>query len=906
MALYEDIKNARNYMGTKIEIPTYITANLKYSLFDWQRTALENFLFNEQTRKNKQGNGEVLPPNHLMFNMATGTGKTLLMAALLLYYYKNGYRNFIFFVSQNNIVGKTQDNFLNKSHGKYLFVPQISIDGMNVNIREVETFSNFSYDIQMKFTTIQKLHNDIYREGENTLLLSDLQKRDIIMFGDEAHHLNTETSKHTQPELFQKELTGRSSGDDIARSWETTVIHYLLNKGGKNEENRNALLEFTATIPNDAAIQKKYDDKIIAKFDLKDFVDAGYTKEINLISSSYNKKQRILQALLFNWYRYQVALNNNLDNFKPVILFRSKTIKESQTDFAEFADLINNLQNDDFKFLDNINSREGLFDDAEIYARGQSRIIELNHFINENNYTFAQIIDYIQNNFTERNCVITNSKTNNKKTEETDEDTERLLNNLEAKGNPVRAIFTVQRLTEGWDVQNLYDIVRLYSGRDERHDTKGKRIVGATTTAEVQLIGRGVRYYPFMYNGEIVRKRQFDHDISNEMRTLEEFYYHSDDDNRYISELTIELKRKGLIQDNKVEKEFKIKEEFLELVKEQKLKIGKNERVINPNRKLNGIPDRYCFTYKIKGFSLNETTISFEGDNEKTRFEKKETKKDPLIITFEDFERHIAYKAIHILAVSPSSLYYYKNLSERFEIESLDDFFLMLDNLNIEIEHSSPLKFEDIENRVKLDILLAFFRDLEKYLGQYDYPYKGSEFELKPFSDCFPAKKIMKIDLNRGDKTENNKLENELQKESWYALDSFWGTSEERELIDFIQSNLDKLREKYENVTLLRNEEVYKIYSFDNGNAFMPDFLLLLKNKDSNETEFYQVFIEPKGAHLVEHDKWKQDFLNQITDKNIILNNETSKYRIIGLPFFNKGEQKLFIEEFTKQFEKLL
>ena len=49
-----------------------------------------------------------------------------------------------------------------------------------------------------------------------------------------------------------------------------------------------------------------------------------------------------------------------------------------------------------------------------------------------------------------------------------------------------------------------------------------------------------------------------------------------------------------------------------------------------------------------------------------------------------------------------------------------------------------------------------------------------------------------------------------------------------------------------------------------------------------------------------------KDFLNQITDKNIILNNETSKYRIIGLPFFNKGEQKLFIEEFTKQFEKLL
>ncbi len=29
-------------------------------------------------------------PTHLLFNMATGTGKTLLMATLLLYYYNKG------------------------------------------------------------------------------------------------------------------------------------------------------------------------------------------------------------------------------------------------------------------------------------------------------------------------------------------------------------------------------------------------------------------------------------------------------------------------------------------------------------------------------------------------------------------------------------------------------------------------------------------------------------------------------------------------------------------------------------------------------------------------------------------------------------------------------------------------
>ena len=39
-----------------------------------------------------------------MFNLATGTGKTLLMASTILYYYNKGYKHFIFFVNQNNIL----------------------------------------------------------------------------------------------------------------------------------------------------------------------------------------------------------------------------------------------------------------------------------------------------------------------------------------------------------------------------------------------------------------------------------------------------------------------------------------------------------------------------------------------------------------------------------------------------------------------------------------------------------------------------------------------------------------------------------------------------------------------------------------------------------------------------------
>jgi type III restriction enzyme len=57
-----------------------------------------------------------------------------------------------------------------------------------------------------------------------------------------------------------------------------------------------------------------------------------------------------------------------------------------------------------------------------------------------------------------------------------------------------RAVFAVQKLNEGWDVLNLFDIVRLYEGQN----TGGTNTtVGATTLAEAQLIGRGARYFPF-------------------------------------------------------------------------------------------------------------------------------------------------------------------------------------------------------------------------------------------------------------------------------------------------------------------------------------------------------------------------------------------------------------------------
>jgi len=46
------------------------------------------------------------------------------------------------------------------------------------------------------------------------------------------------------------------------------------------------------------------------------------------------------------------------------------------------------------------------------------------------------------------------------------------LNTLEDKNNRIRAVFAVQKLNEGWDVLNLFDIVRLYESRSNVVDKK--------------------------------------------------------------------------------------------------------------------------------------------------------------------------------------------------------------------------------------------------------------------------------------------------------------------------------------------------------------------------------------------------------------------------------------------------
>jgi len=114
---------------SEIEIPRLLTDNLSsnFLLRPYQINAFQRFFcYYNNSFDFKE------TPIHLLFNMATGSGKTLIMAGLILYLYEKGYRNFIFFVNSLNIIEKTKDNFLNPASIKYLFNDVITINDRRV------------------------------------------------------------------------------------------------------------------------------------------------------------------------------------------------------------------------------------------------------------------------------------------------------------------------------------------------------------------------------------------------------------------------------------------------------------------------------------------------------------------------------------------------------------------------------------------------------------------------------------------------------------------------------------------------------------------------------------------------------------------------------------------------------
>lgn len=526
-------------------IPEYIPSNLKFPLRPYQEEAIKRYFFyhDKDTVRDKA------KPAQLLFNMATGSGKTMIMGALLLDLYKRGLNKVIFFVNTTNIIEKTRENFLDSSSSKYLFANKIVINGVTVSVREVTDFSDARDDaINIVFTTIQGLHTSLKSPKENGLTYEDLMAHDLVLLSDEAHHLNGDT----------KSLDADEKKDNT--SWESTINTVM------SGNSRNSLFEFTATIDlDDKEIFYKYKNRIIYRYDLRAFREDGYSKDVWIYDVAADLMDRAIQAMIISQYRKKIALAAGVW-LKPVILFKSFRIADANDFYDEFVLKVKSISHQDIDKQRKIAT--GILERAFVY-------------FDQEGISGSDLADELRFDFAEERLISVTKKAI------TPEDQQR-LNSLEDRDNEIRAVFAVDVLDEGWDVLNLFDIVRLYDTRDSKNGRPGK-----TTMREAQLIGRGARYYPFVIDGNEEKRfvRKFDDNELEPLRVIEQLHYHSASNPKYIQEIRQTLRETGIMPDvNTVKHEINLKDSFKETHTYKTGVVWKNDQI-----EATAIPEQMVF-----------------------------------------------------------------------------------------------------------------------------------------------------------------------------------------------------------------------------------------------------------------------------------------------------------------------
>lgn len=846
----------------RVPLPDYFETSLSRTLRPYQEKCFRNFLMYIAN----DFDGKQARP-HLLFHMATGSGKTLMMAGAMLYLYEQGYRNFLFFVDSTNIVEKTKDNFLNGASNKYLFAPQIVVNGNRVEIRKVDNFQGANNDcINLCLTTIQGLHIDLNSERENALTYDDFSDQPVVLISDEAHHMNAATRRGA----------AATAEDEHTKDWESTVMR-IFNKD--NGELPNVLLEFTATADlTDPAIATKYENKVIFDYPLKKFREDFYSKEVEVIESDLAPLDRALQAMILSQYKRKLFAGIK-QNIKPVVLLKSKTIVANKEIFISFKNAVSEL---------NVAGIE------RIRSRAKDDIKAAFDYFDAHDVTAENLILELKEDFSEERLLLVDG--NNISSEK-----QQLLNSLEDASNGIRAIFAVDMLNEGWDVLNLYDIVRLYDTRDAANNRPGK-----TTMQEAQLIGRGARYMPFKdpNNPALdIDKRKYDGDASNPLRVIEKLHYHSAHNPRYIQELHTALVQTGIIPDTKKQLDLFLKDDFKESRLYTKGLVFVNERKTLAEMEDDGTIGKGILSKIFK-------VIMPTGKMRSGLIFGNAAPSDVLTSITIDIKLGELGKHVLRSALNSFSTYNFNSLKEVYpQLKSVKE-FIESDNylakLSVKVSgNQNSLAAYSQED--KLYIAKAVLKDLEPILRTRGKTYRGTkEFKPSVFNKVFRDKIVLNVTVSpSGDKEfgesmktpKNQMYALDLSNVKWYAYNDNYGTSEEKALVKYIEGKMDKFEEKYDEIYLVRNEKDLKIYDFAEGRPFEPDFVLFLRIKGApDKYDNLQLFIEPKGDNLLVKDKWKNDFLKQIKAMaEVTWCTNTDDYMVWGIPFFNENSNAEFM-----------
>ncbi len=773
-----------------------------------------------------------------MFEMATGSGKTLVMAGLILECYKQGYQNFIFFVNSTSILEKTKLNFTDSASSKYLFSENININNENTEIKSINNLSESHENaINIYFSTIQGLFSLFTKAKENAITLEDLKDQKLVFLADEAHHLNTET---------KKKLNDAESSEK--RNWESVVKLAL-------EQNKdNLLLEFSATIPNEKSVKDKYKNLKVITYTLKEFSEDKFCK--NIYSLSYENKEletRFLGACVSSLYKELLAQHHHIESFKPCILFKSERIEDSKDNQERFNAFLENLSPLDLENFFN-HSQNAFFKDAK-------------NFFDKQHYT-PNLATLLQTKFKKSVQINTNN-------EKELEKSMLLLNSLEDRENPKRVIFSVDKLNEGWDVLNLFDIVRLKNKASQKDTTK-----------DAQLIGRGARYYPFSYNDlkpSSIEFYQRKFDLFNPLSALERLDYHAIYDSEFIAKLKKELQDLGL--------GFANGKQTIPLTPTKNLKCyyasntkNKNKNLFNKDYTDHVGVKLQSLHVPLSAFGVREKKVDFKEENkgDRTYFKPHTLNKIPI---------NYFLKALNLKNLD------FKTLKKAFKKHAFNNKVGFIERYisHLKTNFHKDQKFDD--NKILLKLAVYIIENLKDTLLKEQDKYEVSALELKEFE-------------THNKSLSASELEKDIPFYEWLLFKDMrkLDSDLERDFLDFINNHKEVLNKKFKEWCVLRNDHFTELKVFCNienspyyAQGFEPDFILFAQTH-SDEFLGFTCYMEAKGEHLKHSNAWKEEFLEML--ENAVLKSHNKKLDLKGLPFFTL-KNSVANDEFTTAFNQI-
>lgn len=620
------------------------------------------------------------------------------------------------------------------------------------------------------------------------------------------------------------------------------------------------------------SIFEKYVDKIIYSYDLKEFMEDKYSKNVVRLQATETDDIKMMDALLMSQYRKLIARENGI-YIKPILMFKSNTIKVSNNKEEEFKRLIDDLSVENM--LEHVKKR------LLSVSKGSILNTMYSYYLEKETLEINKIIIEMKVDFHYLNILNANGK------ELLSVDNATLLNTLEEPNNPVRVIFAVAKLNEGWDVLNLYDIVRVGEGAST---TK------SATDSEAQLIGRGARYYPFTYNKNKSYRRRFDLQPT-ELGVLETLYYHTTNESAYLKNLEKSLDAINLdtnVDGTQKVLEAKLKEKFK---KSDVFKFGNLYE--NETKETTANDYDSLYSYGIEGtWEIEYISRVAEKNLLTNRIDQLASSNISYLMSLEG--------TIVRKAMQRNKFFHFDRLKEYVPILTSKKEFMenekFLGNKSIRVylpNHMSPSQLTKKDKLIITEKYLSYVED--KIRLNYHKIHGLKTFKPIPIRDRVKDYTILATDKDYYHERISQRIVNEPTNSlNWYIYDRAVMNNLEYSLLKLLNSFYNTIREKYSTVFLIRNDERstrLTIREFDSVRGFMPDFILYLQNED----HILQVYIEPKGNHLVATDMWKQTLLEEIqVGEGITILGEDENVRLSGVKFFNELQRDDFIEDLSE------